>query len=179
MQLLLQRSIANLGKAGDLVEVSSGYARNYLLPHGLALVPTKGNLKRVEELRAIARKEEFKLLQELQARAQTIDGLEVNVTARNNELGHLFGSVGPVEVSAALKEIDFDVPELNISLEPHLKEIGEYEVQVKFAEEALAQIKLTVLPETPLSEEALSLRQAEQQTDDSAEEPQSDEPNEG
>ena len=144
MKLLLQRSIDKLGRAGDLVEVSSGYARNYLLPHGLALVPNKGNLKRVEELRAIARKEEFKLLQELQARAQTIDGLEVNVTARNNELGHLFGSVGPVEVSAALKEIDFDVPESNISLDPHIKEIGEYEVHAKLHHEVDATFKLVV-----------------------------------
>ena len=174
MQLLLQRSIAKLGKAGDLVEVSSGYARNYLLPHGLALVPTKGNLKRVEELRAIARKEEFRLLQELQARAQTLEGLELSVTVRANELGHLFGSVGPVEVSTALKEMDFDVPDQNIILEPHIKEIGEYDIQLKFAEEALAKIKLTVLSDTPLSEEALSLRQDEQQAD-SADQPDSDE----
>ena len=174
MQLLLQRSIAKLGKAGDLVEVSSGYARNYLLPHGLALVPTKGNLKRVEELRAVARKEEFRLLQELQARAQTLEGLELSVTVRANELGHLFGSVGPVEVSTALKEMDFDVPDQNIILEPHIKEIGEYDIQLKFAEEALAKIKLTVLSDTPLSEEALSLRQDEQQPD-SADQPDSDE----
>ena len=167
MKLLLQRSIDKLGKAGDLVEVSSGYARNYLLPHGLALKPTKGNLKRVEELRAVAREEEFRLLQEFQARAQTIDGLEVSITARNNELGHLFGSVGPVELVAALKEMNFDVPERNISLESHIKEIGKYDVQVKFAEEAIAQIKLTVLPENPVSEEAQNLGQAEQQ-DDSA-----------
>ncbi len=174
MKLLLQRSIAKLGMAGDLVEVSSGYARNYLLPHGLALVPTKGNLKRVEELRAVARKEEFRLLQELQARAQTLEGLELSLTVRANELGHLFGSVGPVEVSTALKEMGFDVPDQNIILDPHIKEIGEYDIQLKFAEEALAKIKLTVLSDTPLSEEALSLRQDEKQPD-SADQPDSDE----
>lgn len=178
MQLLLQRNIAKLGRAGDLVEVSSGYARNYLLPQGLALVPNKGNLKKVEELRAFARQEEFRLLQEFQARAQALNGLEVSITARNNELGHLFGSVGPVELVAALKEMKFDVPERNIDLEPHIKEIGEYDIQVKFAEEAIAQIKLTVLPETPLSEEALSIRQNQQQADDAVNQLGSDEPSE-
>lgn len=162
MKLLLQRTVANLGRAGDLVEVSAGYARNYLLPHGLALEPTKGNLKRVDELRDIARKEEFLLLQEFQARAQTIDGLDVVVTARANELGHLFGSVGPVEIAAAMKELGFEVPEQNIVLEPHLKEVGDYEVEVKFAPEAVARIKLLVISETPLEDKAPD---ADEQTD--------------
>jgi large subunit ribosomal protein L9 len=172
MKLLLQHSIEKLGKAGDLVEVSSGYARNYLLPHGLALEPSQANLKRVEELRAVARKEEFRLLQEFQARAQTLDGLEVSVKARANELGHLFGSVGPADVAVALHEMGFDVPDQNIILDPHIKEIGEYDIQVKFADEALARIKLTVLSETPLPDAAQDLEQDEQQADSPAQ-PQS------
>ncbi len=168
MKLLLQRTVEKLGRAGDLVEVSSGYARNYLLPHGLALVPTETNLKRVEELRAIAKKEEFLLLQESQARAQALDGLELSIKARANELGHLFGSVGPADVAVAMHEMGFDVPDRNIILDPHIKEIGEYEIQVKFADEALAQIKLSVLPETPLPEEAQSFTDDEQQADSPA-----------
>jgi len=166
MKLLLQQTITTLGKAGDLVEVSAGYARNYLLPHGLALEPTKGNLKRVEELRAIAKQEDFLRLQESQSRAQVLDGLEVTVTARANELGHLFGSVGPADVAVALKEIGFDVPDQNIVLDPHIKELGEYALEIKFAEEATAQIKLTVLSETPL-EGSASSDELEQQEDDS------------
>ncbi len=164
MKLLLQRTVDNLGKAGDLVEVSPGYARNYLLPHGLALEPTKGNLKRVEELRAVARQEEYLLLQEFQARAQTLEGLDVVITVRANELGHLFGSVGPDDVAVAMKELGFEVPERNIILEPHLKEIGDYEVEIKFAPEAVAHIKLTVLSETPLD----LPQTADEQTDSQA-----------
>ena len=78
--------------------------------------------------------------------------------------------------SLGFEYIDFDVPESNINLEPHIKEIGEYDVQVKFAEEALAQIKLTVLPETPLSEEALAAAQEEQPIDDAADQSDEDEP---
>ncbi|MBA7703364.1 hypothetical protein ES703_112149 [subsurface metagenome] len=165
MKLLLQRNIEKLGKAGDLVEVSSGYARNYLLPHGLALEPSEANLKRVEQLRAVGRKQEFRLLQEFQARAQTLDGLELSIKARANELGHLFGSVGPADVAVALHEIGFDVPDHNISLEPHIKEIGQYDLQIKFADEAVARIKLTVLSETPLPEEAQNFEQDQQQND--------------
>ena len=172
MKLLLQRNIEKLGKAGDLVEVSSGYARNYLLPHGLALEPSEANLKRVEELRAVARKQEFHLLQELQARAQTLDALELSIKARANELGHLFGSVGPADVAVALHEMGFDVPDRNIILDPHIKEIGQYDIQVKFADEALARIKLTVLPETPLPDAPQDLVQ-DQQQDDSPAQPQS------
>ena len=165
MELLLQRTIEKLGKAGDLVEVSAGYARNYLLPHGLALKPTQRNLKRVEEFRAIARQEEFLRLQEFQGRAQTLDGLEVTVTARANELGHLFGSVGPADVAVALKEIGFAVPDQNILLDPHIKELGEYDLEVRFADEAVARIKLTVLSETPLEDSLLSDEQDPQQAD--------------
>ena len=167
MKLLLQQTITTLGKAGDLVEVSAGYARNYLLPHGLALEPTKANLKRVEELRAIARQEDLRRLQESQSRAQAIDGVEVTVTAKANELGHLFGSVGPADVSVALKASGFDVPDQNIVLDPHIKELGEYEIEVKFAEEAIAKIKLTVLSETPLEDSPSSDEQDDQQEDDS------------
>ncbi len=165
MKLLLQRTIEKLGHAGDLVEVSSGYARNYLLPHGLALVPTEANLKRVEELRAVARKGELRLLQQLKDRAQTLDGLELSVKARANELGHLFGSVGPADVAVALHEIGFDVPDHNIILDPHIKEIGEHDLQVKFADEAFARIKLTVLAETPLPDAPQDSERDEQQDD--------------
>ncbi|MCK4851256.1 MAG: 50S ribosomal protein L9 [Phycisphaerae bacterium] len=165
MKLLLQRNIEKLGKAGDLVEVRDGYARNYLLPHGLALAPTEENLKQVEELRAVARQEEFRLLQEFKDRAETLDGIEVTIAARANELGHLFGSVGPADVAVALMEMGFDVPDQNIILDPHIKEIGEYDLQVKFADEAFARIKLTVLSETPLPDEAQNSEQDQQQAD--------------
>ncbi len=174
MKLLLQRTIEKHGKAGDIVEVSAGYARNYLLPHSLALVPTEENLKRVEELRAVAKKEEFRFLQEFKDRAQTLDGLEVTITARANELGHLFGSVGPADVAVALMEMGFEVPDQNIILDPHIKEIGEYDTQVKFADEALARIKLTVLAETPLPDETQDSEQDQQQAD-SPPQPDSDE----
>ena len=148
MKLLLQRSIEKLGMAGDLVEVNSGYARNYLLPCGLALEPTAANLKRVEDIRAAATKQELAKLQELQARAEALNGLEVTVQARANEQGHLFGSVGPAEVSVALSEMGFsDVPAEAIIIDPHIKQLDKYTIEIRLSEEVRSQIQLWVVPE--------------------------------
>ena len=152
MKLLLQHNVENLGRAGDLVEVSSGYGRNYLLPHGLALEPTAGNLKRVDELKAKAKQEEFDKLQEWQVRAQALAGLEITIKARTNEQGHLFGSVGPADVAVALKEQGFEVPERAIMLDPHIKEIDKRTIEIMLAPEVIAEIQLWVVPETPLPE---------------------------
>ena len=164
MKLLLQRSIENLGRAGDVVEVSTGYARNYLLPHGLAMEPTKGNLKRVEELRDIARQEDLKKLAEAQTRSKAVDGLAFTIKARSNDQGHLFGSVGPADIGVAMKQAGFDVPDKYIILEEHIKEIGDYEVEVRFAEEASGKIKLTVFSETPVVEEEASEKSEDQES---------------
>ena len=148
MKLLLQQSIEKLGMAGDLVEVNSSYARNYLLPCGLALVPTAANLKRVEEIRAVARQQGLAKLQELQARVEALNGLEVTIQARANEQGHLFGSVGPAEVSAALSEMGFtDVPAEAIIIDPHIKQLDKYTIEIRLNEEVRAQIQLWVVPE--------------------------------
>ena len=148
MKLLLQQSIEKLGMAGDLVEVNSSYARNYLLPCGLALAPTAANLKRVEEIRAAARQQGLAKLQELQARVEALNGLEVTIQARANEQGHLFGSVGPAEVSAALSEMGFtDVPAEAIIIDPHIKQLDKYTIEIRLSEEVRAQIQVWVVPE--------------------------------
>jgi len=148
MKLLLQRSVENLGRAGDLVEVSPGYGRNYLLPSGLALEPTPANLKQIEQLRVIARQEEYEKLQELQAKVQTLEGVEVTILARANEQGHLFGSIGPADVAQALAQMGFDnVPAKAIIIDPHIKQLDKYTVEIRLSEEAIAHIELWVVPE--------------------------------
>ena len=148
MKLLLQKTIENLGKAGDVVEVNSGYARNYLLPCGLALEPTTGNLKRIEEFRAIGRQQELAKLSKLAAQAEALNGLEVTIPARANEQGHLFGSVGPADVAAALAEMGFNnVPTGAIIIDPHIKQLDKYSIEIRLSEEASAQIELWVVPD--------------------------------
>ena len=169
MKLLLQHNVESLGQAGELVEVSSGYGRNYLLPQGLALKPTPGNLKRIDELKAKAKQEEFEELQEFQARARALDGVEVTIKARTNELGHLFGSVGPADVAAALQEQGFEVPEKAIIIDPPIKQIDKRTVEIRLASEATVEIQLWVVPETPLPEQPQDQEpESEQQADESA-----------
>ena len=153
MKLLLQRSVESLGRAGDLVEVSAGYGRNYLLPCGLALEPTPVNLKQIEQLRVIARQEELENLQELQAQAQALEAVELTIPARANEQGHLFGSIGPADVAQALAQMGHDnVPAKAIIIDPHIKQLDKYTVEIRLSEEAIAHIVLWVVPENAPSD---------------------------
>src|SRR5262249_61728194 len=92
MKVLLRRDIPRLGLAGDLVEVRNGYARNYLLPHHLALEPTKANLKKVEEDKRVAAEERARRHEFLKREVERLAGVEVTISAAANEEGHLYGS---------------------------------------------------------------------------------------
>ena len=165
MKLLLQKTVTKLGRPGDLVEVSSGYARNYLLPCGLALEPTAANLKKTEQLRAIARQEQLEELQELQAQVQALEGVEVTIPARANEQGHLFGSIGPADVARALAQMGFDnVPAKAIIIDPHIKQLDKYTVEIRLSEEVITHIELWVVPENA-PEDADQSDQAQQPQD--------------
>ena len=97
-KLLLQSDVQNLGKIGDLVNVSEGYARNFLLPQRLATEPTPKNIERVEEERKGIEAQRDLELKEKTEMAQRLSGVEITIVATANELGVLFGSVGPKEI---------------------------------------------------------------------------------
>jgi len=105
VKLLLAEDIKNLGKAGEIVEVTSGYARNYLVPQGLGLVPTEGNIKRVEELGKQREADRQAHRQRLAGAVTALEGTSVTVKAQANEQGHLFGSVTQRDIAAALQEM--------------------------------------------------------------------------
>ena len=146
MKVLLRKNVYNLGKIGDVVEVKPGYARNYLLPQGLAYQPTEGNLKRVESEKAAYLEELARQRAELQARADLVNGKEVTIAARANEEGHLYGSVGPAQIVAALGEQGAFVEERNVVLGQPIRQLDKYEVTLRFEEEVTAQIIVWVVP---------------------------------
>jgi len=170
MKVLLRKNISKLGKIGDLVEVKSGYARNYLLPQGLAAAPTKANLKAVEiekqrYLEDLAsRKDEF------EARAAACQGKEVTIQARANEEGHLYGSIGPAQIAAALAEQGVFVEADNVVLDTPLRKLDKYDVTVSFTDEINATVAVWVVAlqdeDTPL--EAPPDEPADQATEDEA-----------
>ena len=145
MKVLLRKNISKLGKIGDVVEVKPGYARNYLLPQGLGTEPTEANLRAIEADKQRYLEELAKQHAEVEARAELVQGKEITIFARANEEGHLYGSVGPAQLVAALAaEGVFIEPEYIVLDEP-IRLLDKYDVTIRFTEEVTAQISVWVV----------------------------------
>lgn len=149
MELLLKQNVEHLGRTGDVVDVKPGYARNYLLPRGLAVLVTKGNMAEVERARAQALAEEDARLAGLKALGAKLADLSVTIEGKANEEGHLFGSVNAAQIAAALREKDVPVDEKMVRLDSPLKEIGVYDVTVHLHADVEAAIKVWVVQQKP------------------------------
>ena len=143
MKIILKKEVANLGEAGEVVEVKTGYALNYLVPQGFAIVGTPSALKQHEEtLRQRAHKE-AKLVADSQALAARIEAVALNLTAKVGENGKLYGAVTSAQVAEALAAAGIEIERKNISL-PDIKELGEFEGKVKCYKGVFANIKVNV-----------------------------------
>jgi large subunit ribosomal protein L9 len=152
MKLLLCRNIPKLGIVGDVVNVSCGYARNYLLPQRLATEPTEANMRKLAEARRVAEQERLEERRMLEAVAKRLEEVEVTVRARANEEGVLYGSVGPREIAAALNEEGHPVHLDQIVLDAPIRHLDNVAVDVKFAPDLRATIKVWVVREKPEGE---------------------------
>src|SRR3954469_24832849 len=164
IKLLLKESIKNVGRVGDVVEVSPGYARNYLLPNDLAVQPTPGNIKKVEERRKEIEKQERERREQQAALLKTLENVEVTLQRRANEQGHLFGSVSATDISKALQAQGYNIEPDDINLPGKLDRIEKYTVQIKFAEDLAADIKVWVAPD-PESKTAIETFQKARETE--------------
>ena len=145
MKLLLKKDIPRLGIVGDVVQVSPGYARNYLLPQNLATKPTKANMKALAMARAAAEERRRQLHQQLQATAERLADVEVTIEAAANEEGVLYGSVGAREVAAALRDEGHDVTPAQVQLREPIKHLDNLMVTVVLAEEIETTVKVWVV----------------------------------
>ena len=146
MKVLLRKNVAHLGKIGEVVDVKPGYARNYLIPHRLAAEPTKGNLRAIEAEKQAYLEELAKGQAEIEAKAALIQGREITIAARANEEGHLYGSIGPAQISSALAETGAFVEPEFIQLDEPIHQLDKYDVKVSFSEDVSATIHVWVLP---------------------------------
>jgi large subunit ribosomal protein L9 len=146
IQLLLIQSVDNLGKQGDVVEVKSGYANNYLLPQGLATLASDHHKRMVEKHKAKLLEIEKSRLKDLQGLAAALAKQSVTIEANANDEGHLYGSVGAPEIVNALKQAEFTIKPDQIRLEGPLKELGLYTVNVHLHQEIEADLKVWVVP---------------------------------
>jgi large subunit ribosomal protein L9 len=153
MKVLLRRNIAKVGQIGDLVEVRAGYARNYLLPQGLATQPTEANIRAVEAEKERYLAEVARQRADQEARAAAVEGKTVTLAARANEEGHLYGSVGPAQVVAELADQGIFLEPANVALDPPIREVGEYDVAVRFDEDISATIHVSVASTEPPADE--------------------------
>lgn len=148
VKVLLCEDVEGLGWFGDVVEVSTGYARNYLLPQRLAIIPSKGNLRSLAKettRRAEQRKLERQRLEEATAAAE---GAEAVVAAKANEQGVLFGSVGVAEIAENLRSQGFKVTNEMVQLSEHIKQVGTHKITLNFDKDLTATAKVTIVAET-------------------------------
>jgi large subunit ribosomal protein L9 len=145
MQLVLTDDVPHLGKQGDLVEVKPGYGRNYLLPRGLATVPTEHNLKLLERHKERVRQAREAKMADLKVMSGQIQHVTIQIEATANEEGHLYGSVGAPEISRALKAKGLMIEPEMVRLEGPIKEIALYEVKLHLGYEIEAVVKVVVV----------------------------------
>ena len=145
MKVLLTADVERLGLFGDVLDVSSGYARNFLLPGRLAVLPTEENLKSLAEEKARRAEQRLHDRKRLKEAAAAVEGAEAVVAAKANEQGHLFGSVTAQDIAANLREQGFEVADEVVKLTEHIKQVGTSEVQLAFAEGLNATVQVVVV----------------------------------
>jgi len=144
MKVILQKDIVNLGDAGDIKDVSDGYARNYLLPRNLVIVASEASKKVMEHQKKLIKLKKEKRKKESEKIAESISSLEIKIAAQVGEEGKLFGSVTAMDISKKLKELGHTIDKRKIHLDSPIKMAGEYMVHVKLDEGLTSNIKVIV-----------------------------------
>lgn len=145
MKIILRADVEDLGNKGTILDVADGYARNYLIPKGYALVATRGAVKQAA---AMARARDIavaRALEEAKEAATKLGGLTIRIAAKAGEGGKLFGSVGQAEIAkAASAQSGFEIDRKNVELDQPIKEAGTFKVPVKIHPEVGCEIEVEV-----------------------------------
>ncbi len=145
MKVILQADVKTLGKKGQVIEVAEGYGRNYLLPRGLAIEATGGNIKILAQQQAADAQKKSKELAAAQDLASRLEKVQLVIKTKMGESGRLFGSVTSKEISDVLQQSHGIVlDKRKVELKEPIKSLGEYELNVKIHPEVQASLKVTV-----------------------------------
>ncbi len=148
MQVILLETIKNLGDLGAVVDVRSGYGRNFLIPQGKALPATKTNLAEVEARRAELEKAAAEQLGAAQERAEKLNEATVTIAAKAGDEGKLFGSVGTRDIAEALTAAGCEVDKSEVRLpEGVIRELGEYEIMIQVHAEVSSSVAIHIVAE--------------------------------
>ncbi len=146
MKVILKADVKGSGKKGDILDVSDGYAKNFLLKKGLAEIATSSGINEIQQKK---KADEFHKAENLKAQrelAAKLNGVTVPVSIRAGENGKVFGSVTTEKIASALSELGYEVDKKRIATKETIKNVGEYEAEVKFTEGVSAKIKIVVSP---------------------------------
>jgi len=152
MKVILQKDIPNLGDAGDVKDVSPGYARNFLLPKKLVLVANESSQRAIEHQNKLIKIKKDKRKKQSEKLIESLSGVSVTISAHAHEAlraqvgeeGKLFGSVTSIDIARKLKEIGHEIDKRKIQLADPIKQVGEYEVTLKLEEGLNAIVKVIV-----------------------------------
>jgi large subunit ribosomal protein L9 len=144
MKIILLDDVAKLGRRGEVLEVADGYARNYLLPHRLALSATAGNLKNLDSIKARQEQQAVRQRSQAEQMAQAIEALNFVEARQASDEGRLFGSVGRADIAAFLAQKGIEVEKRRIGLDEPIKALGEFTVPIRLHGDVTASLKVSV-----------------------------------
>jgi len=147
MEIILRETIENVGRAGQVVKVADGYARNYLLPKKLAYLVTPGNLKVIEHERQSLLGKEAKQKDEAEKLLQMLEKVEITIRRKVGEQETLYGSVTNSDVADELEKKGFQIEKRKIHMDDHIKSLGEFSIPIRLFKDVTAHVKLKVEPE--------------------------------
>ena len=149
MKIILKEDVPNLGQEGDVEEVADGYARNYLIPQGMAIKATPGALKDFEHRQRIKAKKHERDKKRAEALARRLTAQTLTFDVKVGETGQLYGSITNVDIAEALEEaVGEEIDRRNIPLSEPIREVGEHFVSVHLMEDVEPQVRVVVKPES-------------------------------
>jgi len=176
LKVILTKYHEKLGDIGDEVEVKSGYANNYLIPNGMAVPATEGNRNQIKLVKQAAIKVEARNIKEAEELAKKLEGLEVTFVVKTGEEGKLYGSITNKDIAEKIsEERKIEIDRKKVDLQEHIKELGEYDVELKLYKEIKTSVKVKVEPD----EESRELIEAYKAEKEKAEKEEAKKPAEG
>jgi large subunit ribosomal protein L9 len=145
MKIILQTDVFNLGKAGEIKEVSPGYARNYLFPKSLALTADEENIRLWEEKKKLAEKKELKKFKQAEELAQKLEKVSCTITVKSGEEEKIFGAVNNADIAEELSKQGINIDKKDILLPEPIRHLGAYIVEVQVHQRVTAKLKLWVV----------------------------------
>jgi len=148
MKVVLRSNVDGVGKRGDILDVSDGYGRNYLIPQGLAMRATEGVEQEAEAMRRVEAQRDAQTREQAQLVASRLGSMPMTIAARASEEGRLFGSVGATEIVGAAAHAGIEIERRSVLLDEPIKELGDHSVSISLHPDVSVAISVTVIADT-------------------------------